>query len=84
MSDSFARARNPDLELTTLRIDNFPKAYIDFIDGVSLARGDASRQTLVMEILEAYVRSKAQEMIVVQRCLGSNTSLAELAGIKTE
>lgn len=81
---SLSRARNPNLEITELRVDAFPKPVIDFLDGVSHARGDKSRGPLVIEILEAWVRAKAREMIVVERVVGGNPALRELAGMERE
>ncbi len=62
-------------------MDAFPKPVIDFLDGVSHARGDKSRGPLVIEILEAWVRAKAREMIVVERVVGGNPAIRELAGM---
>lgn len=80
---SQSRARNPALETTELRVSDAPKALVDFFDGVSHARG-ISRNKLVMEVLEAWVRQKAMEMIVVERVVGGNPVVRELAGMGSE
>jgi hypothetical protein len=80
---NLSRARNPNLEVTELRVEGVPKPIIDFIDGKSVARGD-KRRDLVIEILAAWVRAEAREMIVVQRVVGGNPVLRELAGMEPE
>ena len=80
---SLSRARNPSLEVTELRVDGFPKSVINFLDGISAARGQ-KRGALVTEILEAWVCEKAREMIVVERVVGGNPAIRELAGIERD
>ena len=88
MSDEFnerpamSRPRNPDRPTTELVVSNFPKTVIDMLDAVSGNRGDKSRAPLVIEILEAWAAKEARKCIVVQRVIGSNAALLELAGME--
>jgi hypothetical protein len=79
----FSRPRNPALEATELRVNDAPKPLVDFLDGVSHARGQ-TRNKLVIEILEAWVRERAREMIVVERVVGGNPVVRDLAGMGSE
>lgn len=84
MSDvSFSRPRNPALDSTEIRVADAPLALVNFLDGVSHARGIA-RNKLVIEILEAWVRERAREMIVVERVVGGNPVVRDLAGMGSE
>ena len=80
---ALSRARNPDLETTELRVNDAPKDLVNFLDGVSHARG-MTRNKLVIEVLEAWVRERAREMILVERVVGGNPVLRELAGLGSE
>ena len=78
-----SRARNPELDTTELRVNDAPKALVDFLDGVSHARG-MPRNKLVIEVIEAWVRERAREMILVERVVGGNPVVRELAGLGSD
>ena len=80
---SMSRARNPALDATELQVSNCPKVLVDFLDAMSLARGQKSRGPLVIEILEAWVQQRAREMVAVQRVVG-NPGVQELARMDSE
>ena len=54
------------------------------LDAVSLARGDKSRRLLVIEVLSEFARMKAREWTLIQRLMGSNQAVQELAGMELE
>lgn len=64
-------------------MNDAPKDLVNFLDGVSHARG-MTRNKLVVEVLEAWVRERAREMILVERVVGGNPVLRELAGLGSE
>lgn len=78
-----SRARNPELDCTELQVSACPKVLVDFLDAMSHARGLKSRGPLVVEILEAWVRQKAREMVTVQRVVG-NPGVQDLARMDSE
>ena len=85
MTDSaLSRARNPDLPTSELRIDDVPKELLDMLDAVSLARGDKSRRSLVIEVLSEYARIKAREWTLIERVMGGNQTIRDLARMDAE
>lgn len=81
MNDSLlSRPRNPDLVTTELRVENVPKALIDMLDACSAAHG-GKRGPLVIRLLEEFAAREARKWIVIQRVLGGNSTIEELAGM---
>jgi hypothetical protein len=78
-----SRARNPELETTELRIADFPRDILNFLDGKAHAR-NTTRNKLIVEALATVVAAEAREMIVVQRVVGGNPALRALAGMEPE
>lgn len=83
-SAMLSRARNPDLPTSELRVDDVPKELLDMLDAVSLARGDKSRRLLVIEVLTEYAKNKAREWTLIERVMGSNQAIRELARLESE
>lgn len=81
MDTEFSRARNPDLPTSDLRVDGVPKELLDMLDAVSMARGEKSRGPLVIEILTSFAQKKALEWTLIERVIGSNQTIRDLAGI---
>lgn len=81
---ALSRARNPDRPNTELLVSGFPKEVIDMLDAVAHSRGQKSRGPLVIEILSAWAANEARKCILVQRVVGGNAALLELAGMDQE
>lgn len=77
-----SRPRNPDAQTVELRF-HVPVEWACLMDGYSLG-DEQARNALAKRIVSRWVKKEAHRAILIERTVGGNPGLSDLAGMDVE